>query len=280
MIINRQPRTVGGFTLIELLVVIAIIAILAAMLLPALSRAKTQAQGTHCMSNTRQLTLAWISYSHDFSDRLVINDNSAPSGGANGPTGWCDGWMDWTTSSDNTNYDLLIGPTRSLLAPYYANGWKIFKCPADVFLSPAQVQAHFQERVRSVALDAWLGAGKKSFPWVPAIKKMSDLKNPAPSKSWVFVDEDPDSINDVTLYENPTMSLKAGEFSDIPASYHNQACGFSFADGHSEIHKWFNSQHWIMPCTYIWGPFDRPCSPQDYTWIAQHTPGYPVQQIQ
>jgi len=170
---------------------------------------------------------------------------------------------------------LLTSPTRSLLAPYYANGWKIYKCPADVYLSSVQRAKQFQERIRSVAMDAWLGQGEKYYTEVKPIKKMSDLTSPPPSMVWVFVDEDPDSINDAMLYADPTMPLATGEFVDIPASYHNQACGFGFADGHSEIHKWANSKHWILPCTYTSGPFDRPSGPTDYTWIAQHTPGYP-----
>ncbi|MGO8700863.1 MAG: type II secretion system protein [Limisphaerales bacterium] len=273
----RKQLSAPGFTLIELLVVIAIIAILASMLLPALSKAKAQAQGTQCMNNTHQLVLAWISYSYDFRDHLVVNDNSANAGSQTGPTSWCDGELDWTASPDNTNYNLLTAPTRSLLAPYYANGWKIFKCPADVFLAPVQVQAHFQERVRSVAMNAFLGAGEKYYTWVPAITNMFNLVAPVPpSMAWVFVDEDPDSINDAMLYPNPVLPLASGEFVDIPASYHNKACGFAFADGHSEVHKWFNSEKWIQPCAFISGPFDRPCAPQDYSWWAQHSPGYKI----
>jgi prepilin-type N-terminal cleavage/methylation domain-containing protein/prepilin-type processing-associated H-X9-DG protein len=280
----EPARPPEGFTLIELLVVIAIIAILAAMLLPALSKAKDQAQRIKCMSNSRQLTLAWISYAHDFRDNLAINDNANDFGSENGVTSWVDGVMDWTTASDNTNYVLLANPTRALLAPYYAGGWKVYKCPADTYLSKAQRAARFPERVRSVSMDAWLGAGNKFYSWAPAIPKMIDIVNPGPSMTWVLTDEDPDSINDALLYENPSLGNQAGqcEFSDIPGTYHNRACGMSFADGHSEIHTWLNDGKWILPCMYVNGGItitgvgihNRKVGPKDYTWLAQRTPGY------
>jgi prepilin-type N-terminal cleavage/methylation domain-containing protein/prepilin-type processing-associated H-X9-DG protein len=277
---KRHIRATGGFTLIELLVVIAIIAILASMLLPVLSKSKSQAQGLMCMNNTHQLTTAWISYSHDFNDRLVINSDTGETGSTvAGNTNWVDGWLDWTTSADNTNYLLLGDVRRAILAPYYAGAWKLFKCPADVYLVPAQIKAGFLQRVRSISMDAWLGDGYKVgfFDDQVTIVKMSDLNKPSPSMTWVMVDENPDSINDAMIYENPTQSASQGKstFIDGPASYHNQACGFSFADGHSEIHKWFNDGHWIKPVTYT--DYSSPTvGPSDYNWLAQRTPGYPA----
>ena len=122
-------------------------------------------------------------------------------------------------------------------------------------------------------MDAWLGGGDKYYNWSKAVEKMTDLFNPAPSMAWVLVDEDPDSINDALIYENPNLGAANGQFGDIPASYHNRACGFSFADGHSEIHKWANDKNWIKPVTYQ-SVGDAAPGPIDYTWLAQRTPGY------
>jgi len=276
---NRPSRISGGFTLIELLVVIAIIAILAALLLPALARSKDQAQTTKCLSNTRQLTIAWISYAHDNNDRLAIDDNTDDSGSdLTAPVSWCDGDMDWSLSPDNTNFTLLIDSRRAQMGPYVAS-WKIFKCPADIYLSPEQARAGWQERVRSYSMDAALGNGEKYYDWCIPQPKMASLIKPGPSLSFVIDCEDADSINDQNLYENPSLPLDQGILVDIPGSRHgagvanNGACVFSFADGHSEIRKWANSQHWEKPDTMSQnGPFDRPCSPVDFTWIAQHTP--------
>jgi prepilin-type N-terminal cleavage/methylation domain-containing protein len=279
---KSQPHTFGGFTLIELLVVIAIIAVLAAMLLPALAAARSRAQTTQCLSNTRQLTIAWISYAQDNQDRLANNndDNNDSGSDSTEPESYCQGVMDWSLQTDNTNVDLLINPKRAQMGPYVASVWKIYKCPADNYLSPAQRNAGWQARVRSYSMDSAMGAGEKSFAWCIAMKKSGDLVKPGPAMSFVFDCEDADSINDMNLYENPSLPLGQGEFVDIPCSRHgpggaaNHGAGvFSFADGHSESHKWANSHRWEMPDTMNQnGPFDRPNGPVDYAWMAQRTP--------
>ena len=94
--------------------------------------------------------------------------------------------------------------------------------------------------------------------------------------TWVLVDEHPDSINDAMLYIDPKYPTTTGNFNDTPASYHDHACGFSFADGHSEIHRWANQTGWNKPCEYLQSQLsDLVPGPRDYSWLAQRTPGYP-----
>ncbi len=251
---SRQGH-LGGFTLIELLVVIAIIAILAALLLPALGKAKTKAQGIGCLNNLRQLQFAWHLYSDEQNGKLVYNNCHATGE----PTGWVMGWL--PTPADATNVNLL----KQGLLWDYSRSLPTYKCPAD---RSKTVEADGKEypRVRSISMNGNMNGNS----WYTAqidkdyftFRKYAEIIRPSPAGAFVFVDEHPDDIDDGYLLVNLTAH---GRWGNMPANYHNGACGFSFADGHAETKKWRDAD------TLAEHPPPAPWSPNDVPWVQFRT---------
>jgi prepilin-type N-terminal cleavage/methylation domain-containing protein/prepilin-type processing-associated H-X9-DG protein len=238
-----------GFTLIELLVVIAVIAILAALLLPALAKSKEQSLGIKCISNLRELTLAWSMYNGDNRENFVVNGNNGdtPGGTANAPTPgvnpqWCPN--DMSQGAAVAGEQISVGWIQAGLLYPYVGSPGVYRCPADTSTynrgTVFPMGSAGTNRTRSMSMNAWVNPSPNAYNSYQAgtgyrvYRKSSDLSVPGPAGLWLLLDENPYSINDGYLLDIPSDT----GWVDCPAAYHNGACGISFCDGHAQIRKW------------------------------------------
>jgi prepilin-type N-terminal cleavage/methylation domain-containing protein len=290
------PELKRAFTLVELLVVIAIIAILAAMLLPVLSRAKQRAQGTSCLNNGKQLMLALHLYANGNNDFYPPNpDDGNTVPGYN----WCGG-SSGIGQRDEFNPDILLDPARSLLIGYLGKSAAPFKCPGDTRqgkyqgtnpsligqIVPAARTFSMSQSVGTIdpgfESSEFTGSGyvhngvpnlsvngpwldnthkhRRNSPW-RTFGKVSDLGPPSPPDLWIFVDEDPSGLNNAAF----ALAMEGNTWHDVPGTYHNIGCGFAFADGHSETHSW---QYRAVKAH---GDISDPKDEADWNWLTAHT---------
>ncbi len=282
----QPPRTSSGgrgcsfrgFTLIELLVVIAIIAILAALLLPALNKGKLKAQGIQCLTNHRQLCLAWRMYSDDNQDRLLYASDN-PYDASTSASTWVTGYLQWYDPQDPANWDPNHDITKSPMWPYCGRSLSIWKCPAD--RSFVVVNGQAKPRVRSMSMNfflggfgGWDGSGFLDTASYKLYFKQTELADPGPAKVFVFLDMRPDSIDIGNFAPRmsgwPNQPAQYG-FYDLPGFYHHFANGFSFADGHSETHRWRDVRTTppLLDSANISDQFSSPNNP-DVAWLQDH----------
>lgn len=267
-------RHMGGFTLIELLVVIAIIAILASMLLPALAKAKQKAQGIKCMNNLKQLALGWTLWSGDNEEYLLACQDGLDPKRPN----WIQGNLDFSAAAA----DIRV-ITNSPIFDQVGRALEVFKCPADMARVNSTVNGvrGRHPRVRSNSMSQVFGYGE----WLDKVNNRAQTRwltysrqggIVSPARTWVFIDEHPDSINDAA-FANACTGADApntAQIIDMPANYHNGACGFSFADGHSEIKSWKGGVIRAAPIRYNGAiPLNVPARDSwiDVRWMKDNT---------
>lgn len=255
---SRSPVGTPGFTLIEVLVVIGIIALLAALLLPALGGARERAHSVACANNLRQLSFAWTLYADDNTGLLVNNHGIQET--VRRRENWVNNLEDWLVSDGNTNLATLTG---GKLAPYLSEATAVFKCPSDHSV------ADNGPRIRSYAMNSLVGdpgeLTNRFNPQLVQFFRMDDFRDPA--SIYVFLEEHPDTIND-GFFMNRWNEPRWG---NLPASYHNGAANLTFADGHGESHRWVLADTRRPPIRGGAGGTFPAAPTTDFDWLKEHS---------
>jgi prepilin-type N-terminal cleavage/methylation domain-containing protein/prepilin-type processing-associated H-X9-DG protein len=266
MITSKTIRRQRGFTLIELLVVIAIIAILAAMLLPALAKAKVSAQKTYCMNNLKQIQLAWVIYCGENNDNIVpVSNHDSPF--VTDPLiqpGAAEAQLYPGDVNETTSTNVLFA-TLGLLYPY-AKSAALFKCPAD----PKKTMNNIDPTTRSYSANGWMNptattlASGYLHPTATyrVFRKQADILHT--SDIYIMLEESPGTINDDWFVENPDSPT---EWTDMPAAYHNKSCFLLFADGHAQNRRWTDHEVIIQAGNFVTADKNS----DDLAWVLNGT---------
>jgi prepilin-type processing-associated H-X9-DG protein/prepilin-type N-terminal cleavage/methylation domain-containing protein len=268
---RRERPDKVAFTLIELLTVLAVIALLAAMLLPALARAKEKGRSIACVNNVKQLSLATMMYADDCGDRLPYNLGAreiVASSATNYYPNWTSPILSWELDPDNTNTVML---THGGIGDYTSRTPAVYRCPSDIVVSDVQAGAGWTRRVRSTSMNMMVGdagnfsRGGQNVNNPSLLQFFKSTHVPQPSRIFVFTEEHPHSINDGYFWDRADSHI----WTDLPASWHNGSANLTFADGHAESHKWLNAS--TKPASRpdsVGLPFHIPPGEQgDFNWL-------------
>jgi prepilin-type processing-associated H-X9-DG protein len=277
----------AGFTRIDLAFISGTLGIFLLLGASTLATTSSQTQGASCINNHQTLITAWTHHAADNNGLMTgpvhggLSQNPTPSDspGSTSPRPWAVGWIDWSVNAANTNYAYMTDPAYASLALYVNRRKEIFQCPSDTYVSAAQTSRGWTRRARSYSSSIALGdgnGGPGDGPWdIRYIKarRLSQLVNPSPSLVYVFIDENPDSNNDVAFI-NPYFSSQVS-WVDLPGNLHSGAATLSFADGHVGQKLWTGGLASLPVKFNFSAPPSSPADRNDIQYLAARAPKVP-----